>query len=90
MTFEEFKAAQEILDNAHKAATALLVSVSGERGPMGLTADHVKNSPEWRAAYTAERKAFAAFRDFNGVYAPKFKKEIIAEIQAKREKRLTV
>lgn len=40
------------------------------RGSMGLTPDHVKLSPEYRAAKGAFDKAFAALRYFNTIYKP--------------------
>jgi len=35
------------------------------RGPMGMTPDAVKFSPEYRAAKAAYQKAFEAVRSFN-------------------------
>ncbi len=49
------------------------------KGPMGLTPDSVKATPEWKAAYLAHAAAFQALRKFNGSYFKAFKKEIAAE-----------
>ena len=35
------------------------------RGPMGLTPDSVKASPEWQAAKAAWTEAFSALRAYN-------------------------
>lgn len=40
------------------------------RGPMGMTPDEVKFSPEYRAAKEAADRAFAALRHFNTIYKP--------------------
>jgi hypothetical protein len=45
-------------------------------GPMGLTPEAVRATPEWKAAKVAANKAFAAFRAFNADYVPRFKREI--------------
>ena len=39
-------------------------------GPMGMTPDSVKSSPEFKAAKLAFDRAFAALRNFNTVYKP--------------------
>lgn len=52
------------LDRASAALNAF------PRGSMGLTPDHIKFSPEYRATKAACDKAFAALRHFNTIYKP--------------------
>ena len=79
---------RNMLEQNHDAAAAYLKEMSGtERGPMGLTPDHVKARPEWRVAFNAERAAFKAMADFNRYLARNFKTEMRAEREAKRAAR---
>ena len=57
------KAAYDRLDNEDKAAGEVLKKFP--RGPTGLTPDHIKNSPEYRAAKQDYEKAHNAIRNFN-------------------------
>jgi len=50
-----------------------LNALSGN-GPMGLTPDTVRATPEWQTAKRAYQAAFAALRDFNAVYCKRFKR----------------
>ena len=52
------------LEAAVTAASILLKQFP--RGPMGLTPDHIKFSPEYRAAKQAWREAFERLRRYNG------------------------
>jgi hypothetical protein len=52
-------------------------------GPMGLTPDAIKFSPDYRLAKVRFDVAFAALRDFNG----EFHKTFAAEIKAERRER---
>jgi hypothetical protein len=83
MEFLEAKAKADALWKAHEDAAAPLDRFA--RGPMGLTPDAVRSSPEWKAAYAAERKAFAELRAYNAWYVKAFKKERIAARTAQRE-----
>lgn len=49
------------------------------KGPMGLTPDHIKFSPEYREVKENFDKSWKYMRDFNGWFTKKFKKEIAAE-----------
>lgn len=60
------------------------------RGPMGLTPDHIKASPEFRAAKLAFDRAFATERAFNSVFVPRFKKEEKARRDAERKTKLSL
>ena len=46
---------------------------------MGLTPDHIRVLPEWRAAKVRGDKAFKALQNFNVVYVKTFKKELAAQ-----------
>ena len=46
------------------------------RGPMGLTPDAVRTSPEYRAAKTAFDAANARSRNFNGIFIKEFAPEL--------------
>ncbi len=37
------------------------------KGPLGLTPDHVKSTPEWQAARQEYQAAFAALRKINSL-----------------------
>lgn len=58
------------------------------KGALGLTPDKIRTRPDYRAACLAYDSAFADLRRFNGKYAGRFKKEIRADIDAKRRARL--
>lgn len=55
------------------------------KGPMGLTPDTIKITPEWKEAKENFDKSWKYLRDFNGWFTKKFKEEIAAE----RKNRLT-
>ena len=86
LTFEFAMMEKRLLEWQHEAATNDLKAISGNvRGPMGLTPDTIKRTPEWKAAYSKERSAFNAMRNFNMYIARTFKKELRAEREAKRQ-----
>ncbi|MCP1852820.1 MULTISPECIES: hypothetical protein [unclassified Bradyrhizobium] len=98
MDFAAFQAAAAELDSRMKEAGARLGAVTESlaaemgipaRGPMGLTPDRIKFDPRYRLAKAAADIAFAELRAFNGRYAPRFKKEIRAEIDARRRAKCT-
>lgn len=43
---------------------------------MGLTPDHVKANPDWRAAKSKADALFQALRTFNGFYVRHFRREL--------------
>jgi hypothetical protein len=81
MDYAEAKARANALWDAHKALADKLALFP--RGAMGLVPDAVKDSPEWKAAYAAERKAFFALREYNGWYVKTFNAERKAERKLK-------
>ncbi len=71
------KAAKQFLESEHKSAgDAMSAFPTGE---MGLTPDHVKQSEEWRAAYSRYQAAHTALRNFNAKFFKQYRKEIAAE-----------
>ena len=54
------------------------------RGPTGLTPDHVKFSPEYRAAKSTFDTHFNRLRNFNKTFVKTFKKEITADRRQRR------
>lgn len=56
------------------------------KGPMGLTPDAVKFSPEYRSAKQAFDTAFAKTRAFNAVFTKTFAKELRAERLVRRSR----
>lgn len=75
--FELAKAESARLDaGAARAAEALKAY---PRGPMGLTPDHVKASPEYRADKQEYDRAFQRQRAFNASYVKLFANELRAE-----------
>jgi hypothetical protein len=80
---EEAKVEREMSEagEALKSITAELAQRFGvpEHGPMGLTPDIVRETPEWRAAKTRVDEAFAQLRAFNATFVKRFAKELRAE-----------
>lgn len=87
-TYEEAKAESALVEKEMFEAQAAIDAFP--RGPMGLTPDAVRATPEWRAAKTRVDKAFARLRAFNAVFVKRFAKELRAERDERaraREKR---
>ena len=83
MTFLEAKAISEALDAEVKAASVELRSTSGG-GPMGMTPDHVRGTPEWQRAKRTFDGAFSRLRAFNGWYVKAFKSQLRDERNQRR------
>ena len=49
------------------------------KSEMGMTPDHIKAMPEWKAAKRAFDVSFAELRAFNGWFMKTFKKEVKEE-----------
>jgi len=58
------------------------------KGPMGLTPDHVRATPEYKTAKANFDRSFAALRDHNAFMTKNFKKEMKADRDARRQARL--
>ena len=83
------KAARDTLEAEYQSAVDRLNAASGtERGPFGLTPDHIKSTPEWRAAWNNERRMFGQLRAFNMEFGKVYAKELKAERDARRNKNL--
>jgi len=90
MTFAIAKAAQAAIEQEASRAGAVLAAIPGVgTGPMGLTPDAVKASPEYRAAKLAYESAFARLRAFNGSYVKVYASELRAERNARRSSKAT-
>lgn len=80
MNFETAKKEYRRLNDEWRAAGKLLGAIPGiGSGPMGLTPDAVRNTPEFQQARAACDKAAANAKAFNTYYNKVFKKEIAAE-----------
>lgn len=81
VTYEEAKTMRDTLEANIAKWSEILAAYP--RGPMGLTPDHLKQTPEWQHAKAECDKAFEALRRFNRVFVKRFRREI----QAERRKR---
>jgi hypothetical protein len=85
MTYQIAKTAKEVQESAHAKSVEVLKAVSGsEKGAFGMTPDHIKKTAEWKAAFSAERKAFADLCAINAYVSKNYKKEMRAERMARR------
>jgi len=90
-TFETAKSQRALIEAELASLGAILRAFRSEAeiGPMGLTPDHIKAMPEWKAAKHNYQVAFEKLRKFNAVFVKKFKKELAAE-RAARVKALVI
>lgn len=69
-----------------EAANQHWKSVGGtQKGPMGLTPDHIKATPEWSAAHTAYDKALRKLQRFNRGFLKQYKREWQATLIERRK-----
>ena len=80
--YAEAKAARDVLNARVEQAGKVLEGFP--KGELGLTPDHIKASPEWRKAKAEFELAFAVLRGFNKTFTKQFKREIRADIDARR------
>lgn len=71
LTFEQALAAKCDIERLSRDASDRLRALSGG-GPMGLTPDDVRASPEWRAAKADFDEAFSVERAFNQAFLRAF------------------
>ena len=84
-TYAEAKDARDHLDARLAEATAALKSIPGVgSGQTGLTPDHVKTSPAYRAAKAEVDRVFAALRKANAFIAKHYRQDAAAERKARR------
>lgn len=81
-SFAQLKIEQSRLEAIATDTGKALRALSGG-GPMGLTPDSVRATPEWQAASKAYAQAFYALREFNMANVKKFAKDIRAERRAR-------
>lgn len=82
--FAAATAAGDAITKRLDTATAVLNKFP--KGPMGLTPEHIRTTPEYQAAKRKADQLFAELRAFNGVYVKKFAKEMREE-RRKRDAR---
>jgi hypothetical protein len=82
MTYAEAKKLKDAAEEESKAAGAVLRTFP--RGAMGLTPYEITLTPEYKAADTRYRVAFARERAINGWFVKTFKKEYAADRAARR------
>jgi len=81
----QFKAARTKQDQLAAESTRTgRVMDSFPKGSFNLTPDHVRATPEWKAAKAASDNAFQAYRNFNGMMVKAFPNELKAERLARR------
>lgn len=85
-TFEEALSQAEAIDQEVKTVGSKIEAFP--KGPMGLTPDHVRRTPEYQKAKAEWDAVFKRLRAFNGWYTKNYKKELHAYRQRLREERL--
>ena len=83
MTFEEAKAIRARLSAEADRLCAAVRALGAGTGPMGLTPEHIKFSPEFRAAKGAYDAAFKRLREFTGAMHRLYKRELREERKAR-------
>lgn len=73
--YAKAKERRDQLETESTRAGRALRALSGG-GSLGKTPDHVRATPEWKAAKRDADMAFAALQAFNTVYVQRFKREI--------------
>lgn len=84
--FATVKAAAEAARVEYEQASMVLQRFP--KGPMGLTLDAVKITPEWQAARAKFDKAFAAARCANAILRKHFPQQLQEERDRERERRM--
>lgn len=83
MTFEEAKT-EQATRRARADATSVALNTFPKDGPMGLTPDAVKFTPEFRQARAEYNHAFEELRIFNSFMLRTFAKECREERRNRR------
>jgi hypothetical protein len=87
--FALYQVARDSREATLTAANAALQAIPGiGSGPMGLTPDHVRRSPEYQAARRAYDAAHHALGQLNGKWCKHFAPELRAEREARRAAKL--
>lgn len=82
MTYEGFKLRRAMIETAMEPLSDYLKAQP--KGPMGLTPDAIKATPEWQQNFKAFHALFAQLRNLNAYGNKHFKSEIRAESIARR------
>ena len=85
VTFEQYL---DVIEKLETMGREIVWPEGVGSGAMGLTPDHIKFSPEYRAARNRSEQIKDIIRKFNSTAAPRFKKEMRARIDAKRAAKL--
>lgn len=85
MTYQEARLQAEVHWETHRQAGKNLNDFLDKhpKGPMSLTPDAVKKSPEYIELKDAYDKAFQTLRTFNATYTKRFAKEIRTDRRGK-------
>lgn len=85
LPFAIWRAARDRLESELSEAAAAWRAIPGNGSrPMGLTPDSVKNSPQWRAAYSRYWQAHKALARHNSGARRIYGKELAQEAQERR------
>jgi hypothetical protein len=85
MDFEAYKSERDRLVGIMRAASQRMRELAGsEPRPMGLTPDHIKFSPAFRAARAEYDQAHAALGRLNTGNLKRFKRQLIDERDQRR------
>ena len=86
MCYEVAKEMKAVMEAREREAAAVLKAVRGDAvGPMGLTPDAVKFSPEYRQAKADWQACWDAMRKFNAWFYKEFTPQVKAERRACNE-----
>lgn len=80
--YEIAKIQRNAIEAKLNAASDAMNAYNAQKNEIGLTPDHIKFSPEYRAAKTAYDAAHAQIRAFNNWFTKAFKDQIRAERRA--------
>jgi hypothetical protein len=78
----------ELAANHARAANQWRAIPGNGAGPMGLTPDSVKQSPEWQSAYAAYWRAHNALAGHNAAGVKLYRRELAQEQRERRAARL--
>lgn len=88
MRYEEAKQHRQTLEMQEREHGHKLSEISN-RAPktsMGLTAESIRNTPEWQTAKRNHAQAFKKLQDFNSHFTKNYKKEYAEERDADRKR----
>lgn len=90
MSFEQAKGTADELWEKSRVASKALDAFCDQfpKGLMNLTPDNVRAMPEYAVLKAEADSAFHAMRNFNSPFVKKFKKEISADLSARRAAKL--